>query len=131
MGGPAARNPVHRPSWWKGKFSLFQMPATGGEGCGHLSKANSPADKQRVRAFIGRVRGGGQHAETAQSSLTVIFKLVISGLTSNILVVLGTVNLQFLEKVMAPHSSTHAWKIPWMEEPGRLQTMGSGKVGHD
>ena len=30
-----------------------------------------------------------------------------------------------LEKEMAPHSSTLAWKIPWMEEPGRLQSMGS------
>ena len=30
---------------------------------------------------------------------------------------------------MAPHSSTLAWKIPWMEEPGRLQSMGSLKVG--
>ena len=29
------------------------------------------------------------------------------------------------EKAMAPHSSTFAWKIPWMEEPGRLQSMGS------
>ena len=35
------------------------------------------------------------------------------------------------EKAMAPHSSTLAWKIPWMEEPGRLQSMGSGRVGHD
>ena len=32
---------------------------------------------------------------------------------------------------MAPHSSTLAWKIPWMEEPGRLQSMGSRRVGHD
>ena len=32
---------------------------------------------------------------------------------------------------MAPHSSTLAWKIPWMEEPGRLQSMGSPRVGHD
>ena len=31
---------------------------------------------------------------------------------------------------MAPHSSTLAWKIPWMEEPGRLQSMGSQRVGH-
>ena len=30
-----------------------------------------------------------------------------------------------VEKAMAPHSSTFAWKIPWMEEPGRLQSMGS------
>ena len=32
---------------------------------------------------------------------------------------------------MAPHSSTLAWEIPWMEEPGRLQPMGSLRVGHD
>ena len=36
-----------------------------------------------------------------------------------------------MEKAMAPHSSTLAWKIPWTEEPGRLQTMGSRRVGHD
>ena len=35
------------------------------------------------------------------------------------------------EKAMAPHSSTLAWKIPWMEEPGRLQSMGLLRVGHD
>ena len=34
------------------------------------------------------------------------------------------------EKAMAPHSSTLAWKIPWMEEPGRLQSMGSLRVGY-
>ena len=33
------------------------------------------------------------------------------------------------EKAMAPHSSTLAWKIPWTEEPGRLQSMGSRRVG--
>ena len=35
------------------------------------------------------------------------------------------------EKAMAPRSSTIAWKIPWMEEPGRLQSMGSLSVGFD
>ena len=35
------------------------------------------------------------------------------------------------EKAMAPHSSTLAWKIPWTEEPGRLQSIGSLRVGHD
>ena len=40
--------------------------------------------------------------------------------------------LAFLaEKAMATHSSTLAWKIPWVEEPGRLQSMGSLRVGHD
>ena len=38
---------------------------------------------------------------------------------------------KLLEKAMAPHSSTLAWKIPWMEEPGRLQSMGSLRVRHD
>ena len=36
-----------------------------------------------------------------------------------------------LEKAVAPHSSTLAWKIPWTEEPGGLQSMGSLRVGHD
>ena len=36
-----------------------------------------------------------------------------------------------LEKAMAPHSSTLAWKIPWTEEPGGLQSMGSQRVRHD
>ena len=35
------------------------------------------------------------------------------------------------EKAMANHTSTLAWKIPWMKEPGRLQSMGSLRVGHD
>ena len=39
--------------------------------------------------------------------------------------------LEFLEKAMAPHSRTLAWKIPWTEEPGRLKTMGSRRVRHD
>ena len=34
------------------------------------------------------------------------------------------------EKAMAPHSSTLAWQIPWTEEPGRLQSMGSLGIGH-
>ena len=38
---------------------------------------------------------------------------------------------QMMEKAMASHSSTLAWKIPWMEEPSRLQSMGSLRVGHD
>ena len=36
-----------------------------------------------------------------------------------------------LEKAMAPHANTLAWKIPWTEEPGGLQSMGSLRVRHD
>ena len=39
--------------------------------------------------------------------------------------------MRFSEKAMAPHSSTLAWKIPWTEEPRRLQSMGSLKVRQD
>ena len=42
-----------------------------------------------------------------------------------------TKHQELMEKAMAPHSSTLAWKIPWMEEPGGLQSMGSLRVGHD
>ena len=45
--------------------------------------------------------------------------------------ILTRLMIQYMEKAMAPHSSTLAWKIPWMEEPGGLQSMGSQRVGHD
>ena len=44
---------------------------------------------------------------------------------------IGRVRGLDLEKEMAIHSSTLAWKIPWTEEPGRLQSMGSQRVEHD
>ena len=37
----------------------------------------------------------------------------------------------YAEKAMAPHSNTLAWQIPWTEEPGSLQSIGSLRVGHD
>ena len=44
---------------------------------------------------------------------------------------ISTCLAHMLEKAMAPHSSTLAWKIPRAEEPGRLQSMGSQGIGHD
>ena len=89
----ATQKPTNRPGWWKGTFALFQMLATGGWGWQTSVQRPTPP-QQAVRAFIDRV-GGRVHAETAQLSLTIIFKLVISGLISTILIVLGTVNLHF------------------------------------
>ena len=43
----------------------------------------------------------------------------------------GVASVSVEEKALATHSSTLAWKITWMEEPGRLQSMGSLRVGHD
>ena len=41
------------------------------------------------------------------------------------------ITLILVHQLVAPHSSTLAWKIPWMEEPGRLQSMELLKIGHD
>ena len=68
------------------------MRQQGGEGTASCPKADSPTDNQRTRAFTNK--GRGLHTETAQSALTVILNLVISGLTSVILIIWGTVNLQ-------------------------------------
>ena len=65
-------------------------------------------------------------------------KLWIKGLNTVKLAIVSKVIYRFdnsyqnyMEKAMAPYSSTLAWKIPWMEEPSRLQSMGSLRVGHD
>ena len=65
-----------------------------------------------------------------------LFKLINFSLSSVILYVSwGHFQSAFfwvqLEKAMAPHSSTLVWKIPWTEKPGRLQSMGSLRVGHN
>ena len=44
---------------------------------------------------------------------------------------IGNMCTPVVEKAMAPHSSTLAWKIPWAEEPGGLKSMGSRRVGYD
>ena len=59
------------------------------------------------------------------------FKITCSSSVKNAIGILIGIALNLLEKAMATHSSTLAWKIPWMEEPGRLQSMGSLRVGHD
>ena len=96
----AAQEWICRPDWWKGKFALFQMPVTGDgrrvvDICPKANSTPPPPRPWQARGegIYRQSRGEGQHTETSQSSLTVVFKLVITGLTSIILVVLGTVNL--------------------------------------
>ena len=65
-------------------------------------------------------------------SVLINFCLFISSLIYLVrYVVENHIYWKLLEKAMAPYSSTLAWKFPWMEEPGRLQSMGSRRVGHD
>ena len=61
------------------------------------------------------------------SSVTCIKRLF----SSSSLPAIWVVSSAYLEKAMAPHSSTLAWKHPWMEEPGGLQSMGWRRIGHD
>ena len=56
-------------------------------------------------------------------SLVVWWKLIV--------IFTKVIVMEMTEKAMTPHSSTLAWKIPWTEEPGRLQSMGSLRVGQD
>ena len=60
-----------------------------------------------------------------------VFNILFSGTSFHPFKILVWFRVDFTKKAMAPHSSTLAWKIPWMEEPGRLQSMGSHRVGHD
>ena len=58
-------------------------------------------------------------------ALTLCFLSALSSSTKKI------TTMSWMEKAMATHSSTLVWKIPWMEEPGRVQSMGLLRVGHD
>ena len=57
--------------------------------------------------------------------------IMIKGLIQEEDITIVSIYAPNTEKAMAPHSSTLAWKIPWMEEPGGLQSMGSLRVGQD
>ena len=59
------------------------------------------------------------------------FRIGFSAASKNGIGTLIDIALNLPEKAMATHSSTLAWKIPWTEEPGRLQSFGSLRVGQD
>ena len=98
------------------KLVLFRLKLS------HFYKGNS--DKEKVSKFF-------------YHFFNLLFYIGIS-LINNVVLVSGVLQSYSdihihvsTEKAMAPHSSTLAWKIPWTEEPGRLQSMGSLRVGHD
>ena len=68
-------------------------------------------------------------ARNSQVTLTCLQRML--GNRGKCIGLLVGANCLCLEKAMAPHSSTLAWKIPWTEEPGRRQSMGSHRVWHD
>ena len=94
----------------------------------------------KVHSFLNRVLPGhGHHTQHQEAPNKSRMKLPISWFTTTWLYLWQVWkqwnNYRNLhskpEKAMAPHSSTLAWKIPWTEEPGGLQSMGSQRVRHD
>ena len=94
----------------------------------HLSHQGSPRILECVSYFFSRGSSRPRN-QTGVSCIAGRFLLSYEGSPEVLSEV--TVKSRHSEKAMAPHSSTLAWKIPWMEEPGRLQSMGSLRVRHD
>ena len=121
------QKPINRSGWWKGRFALFQMLATGGR-VDICPKADSWPRNQWGKSFYRQKEG--LHAETAQLALTVIFKLIVGGLTSIILVILGIVNLQFQDPFVpiSLKPVLRMWQLmSWVlsgHHPGVLVTIG-------
>ena len=95
---------------------------------------------RKLLELIGEFSKGAGYKINTQKSLAFLYtnneksERVIK---ESISFTIATKRIKFLginlpkEKAMAPHSSTLAWKIPWTEEPGRLQSIGLQRVGHD
>ena len=73
--------------------------------------------------------GSGQKSWYSVSRLVMLMGSLATGTVGNTSNTFG--KKEAIKGIMAPHSSTLAWKIPWMEEPSRLQSMGSRRVGHN
>ena len=85
---------------------------------------------EKYTMFMDRKNQYSENEYTTQSNLQIQCNPYQS--TNGIFHRAGTNNFTICtEKAMAPHSSTLAWKIPWTEEPGGLQSMRSLRVGHD
>ena len=109
----------------------------------------NPQKQRHIRSFclIPDLQGLMMVVITLMMLTTVIISMaeaVKTGKMKNFIFEMGPFKLSFLpsflflsfsplatEKAMAPHSGTPVWRIPWIEEPGRLQSMGSLRVRHD
>ena len=93
--------------------------------CQQIWKTQQWPQDWKMSVFIPIPNKG--NAKECSNYCTIAFISYASKVMSQIL----QARLQWSEEAMAPHSSTLAWKIPWIEEPGGLQSMGSLRVGHD
>ena len=76
------------------------------------------------------LKGRNEKRKLKCSQNFILRYMIILGLNKTVMGVWDNLKI-WEEKAMAPHSGTPAWKIPWTEEPGGLQSMGSLRVGHD
>ena len=93
-----------------------------------------PCTQRLTPVYLGFFRELRDCATFQSRQVSVLAWVMVFYFTSQYvkgLISIPTPNTVLSEKAMAPHSSTLAWKIPWTEEPGRLQSMGSLRVGHD
>ena len=113
-------NPRDRGAWWAAVYGVTQSRT-------RLKRPSSSSSSRMVshQAPLSMGSPGKNTAVGCRALLQGIF--LTQGSNPHLLPLL----LWQVEKEMAIHSSTLAWKIPWTEEPGRLQSVGSQRVGHD
>ena len=113
-------------SWSKPKFTSIElvMPSN------HLILCHSllllPSIFLNIRIF-----SNGQLFASGGQNIGVSASASVLPMNTQDWFPLGIIYIDKPEKAMAPHSSTLAWKIPWAEEPGRLQSMGSLRLAHN
>ena len=101
--------------------------------CSSLHVLRAPLGRDRRQQLLAslldsRARCSGRLVHQKELGIDQYFDALTSG---SLKFSLFAFYREISEKAMAPHSSALAWKIPWTEEPGRLQSVGSLRVGHD
>ena len=119
-------HPVCRSETARGSFLIFPIP----DPFLFLSRAKVIPDPALLGINLEFYPFCGRYDKTLSAQVCVPFQCP-EQITNLKCYGIYKVPIKYPQKAMAPHSSTLAWKIPWMEEPDRLQSMGLLRVGHD